>query len=146
MAYSWSISATWFINEGLQCFRRDQSPGFAYVKGQLFIADAIELDADPAGATDVRRPVELVRRAFDQHGLDAGRRRGHHRDVPVVVMIERTRCKDLLANEEGRFAVREPFCRLGQRRTDSPDSFQMFFAHSGLGYFPAFESGVRGCS
>ena len=99
------------------------------MKCKLFIADATKLNADPPGATDVRWFVEFLGRAFDQHRLDA-RGRGHHdRDVPVVVVIEGTHCEDLLADEEGRFPVREFLGRIGQGVANAPDSLNMFLAH-----------------
>ena len=99
---------------------------------QLFVTDAIQLEANPAAATDIRRFEEFLRRRGDQHLLDADRRRQPHGEVPVVVMVVSKHSKDFLANEESGFAVREFFRRLRQRGTNAPDAPQMFSARCGL--------------
>ena len=99
-------------NRSLQFFRSDQSPGFAKMESELFIADARKLNANPTAAPDVRWFVEFLGRAFDQRRLDANRRWYHYRQVAVVVVIVREHRIDLFANEEGGFAVGDLLSRL----------------------------------
>ena len=98
-------------NRGLQFFRSDQSPGFAKMESELFIADARKLNANPTAAPDIGWFVEFLGRAFDQRRLDANRRWHHYRQMAVVVMIVRKHRIDLFANEEGGFAVRDLLSR-----------------------------------
>lgn len=72
---------------------------------EFFIGDAIKVDADPASAANIRRFVEFLWRAFDEHRLHARRGGYHHRYVAVVVMVERAHRKDLLT-KKGWLAVR----------------------------------------
>ena len=86
------------------------------MQSQLFVADAIEFNADPAAHSDVGRPVKLPGRLLDQHFLNADCRRDYHCHVPIVVMVNRAGGKDLLFNEKGRFTMRDffPGFRLGK--------------------------------
>lgn len=72
------------VELGLQFPWRDQSPGLVYMKSQLFIADAGELDAHPAGSANVWRSVVFLRRRLDQCFLNTDRSRQYNCDVPVV--------------------------------------------------------------
>ena len=97
------------------------------MKSQLFIADARKFDAHPATHTNVRRPVKLLRSAFDQHLLDSDCGRYRDRNVPIVVMVNGAHGKHLL-DKERRFAMRKFFRSARQRETDPPDSLDMFLA------------------
>ena len=76
------------------------------MQSQLFVADAVEFNADPTAHADVGRPVELLGRTFDQHSLDSRRRRYNNGDMPIVVVIIRERGEDFFANKESGLAVR----------------------------------------
>lgn len=111
-------------------FRRDQAPGLADVKCKLFIVDVLEFEPYPSSSADIRRPVELLRRSFDQHLLNSGRSWYDDCDVPVFVMIVGEHREYLLANEEGWFTVRESLRCFGERQTDSPDALYLSCVHS----------------
>jgi len=108
-----------------ECLRRDQPPGFMNMKRQFLVVDAIQFDTDPAAHADIRRLEERSRRCADQGRLDAWRSRYPHGDMPIVVMVVGKHREDLFAHEESWLAVRELFCCLGQRHTDSAYSPQM---------------------
>jgi len=110
------------LNHGLQFFRCNQSPGLAQVKIQFFVTDVIQLEANSAAATDIRRFEEFLRRRSDQHLLD-------NRSAPAATRRCARRCdgcwqtwQRLFVDEEGGLAVREFFRRLRQRGTNAPDS------------------------
>lgn len=121
-----------------QSLRCDQFPSLMQMEGQLLIAYVIKLEPNPASHAYVRRFVELIRRAFNQHRLDSRRRRHHDRDMPVVMMVVGKHRKYLFADEKGWFTVREFFSRLSKRSADSPYSQQML-----LGRVALFRSAVR---
>lgn len=101
---------------------------------QVFVADAIKLDAHPAGHAHVWRSVVFPGRGFDQRLLDTDRRRHNNRDVPVVVMVVGTQGKYVLS-EEGRFAARDFFRRPRQGETNAPNSFDLLLALIRLLFF-----------
>lgn len=76
------------------------------MRGEFFIPNTIQVNADPPAHADIRRFVKLFRLGFDQSGLKAKRRGTHDGDAPVVMMIVGEHRKDLLADEESRFAMR----------------------------------------
>src|SRR5262249_28333822 len=88
-----------------QFLGRDHSPGLAQMRGEFIIRNMIQVNSDPSAHADVRRFEELLRLCFDQHGLNAERRRTPDGDAPVVVMIIGEHCEDFLADEESRFAM-----------------------------------------
>src|SRR5258708_1731763 len=96
------------------------------MQNQLFIADAGKFDTDPACSANVWWPVKLFRAGCDQHRLDTNSRRAGYSDVPIVVMINGTHREHFLANEEGRFTVRELFPRTGQSGTNPSHPFDLF--------------------
>ena len=104
------------------------------MKSQLFIADARQLDAHPAGPTNVRRPVKLLWRAFDQHLLNSYGGRYRDRNVTIVVMVNGAHGKHLL-DEEGWFSMREFFRSARQRETNPPNSLDMLLALIELSLF-----------
>ena len=113
------------LNSCLQPARRYQSPSLANMISQIFIADAVNLDTDPATDTNVRRFEECLRRGLDEHYLETGRGRYPHRNMPVVVVIVGKHGEDLFTHEEGRFTMREFFGSLRHGRADSPHSSEM---------------------
>ena len=88
-----------------QSFRRHQLPGFANEARQLIVADRVQLDANPALHTDIRRTKKGPRRGVDQRRLHPWRGGYPHCHVAVVVMIVGEHGKDFLADEESWFAV-----------------------------------------
>src|SRR4051812_35408351 len=98
------------------------------MKRQLFVTNAIYLNAYPTTTADVRRAIELLGRLADQHFLNANRRRHGDGDVAVVMMIVREPREDFLADEPGRFAVRNLLPRSRQSQANSPHSLDRFVA------------------
>src|SRR6266536_1136440 len=76
-----------FIKGVRQFLRGNQSPGFVQMQLQLFIRDPVKLNPNPATYANVSGPVELLRRGFDQHCLNANSRGYHHCNMSVAVMI-----------------------------------------------------------
>src|SRR6266478_8911305 len=74
-----------FIKDVLQFLRGNQSPTFVQMQLQLFVCDAVKLNPNPAAYPNVSGPVELLRRGFDQHCLNANSRGYHHCNMAVVV-------------------------------------------------------------
>ena len=130
----------------LQFLWCDQSPGLVQMKSQLFIADSIQLDTNPAGYANVRRPVKLLWRAFDQHLLDSYSGRYRDRNMPIVVMVNGAHGKHLL-NEESWFSMREFLRSARQGETNPSNSLDMLFALIGLllfrGWFQRLISNLR---
>src|SRR6266851_6216421 len=99
---------------------------------QLLITHMFEFNSNPTAHSNIRRSVELFRARFDQRRLDANRRWYCYRNVTIIVMVIGKHCIDLLAHEEGRFSVRQFFCRFRKGHTDSPDPFEMLRALVGF--------------
>ena len=83
----------------------------------------VEVDADPATVSDVRRPEELVGLGVDELGLDTGGRRAPDRDAvgAVVVVVQRAQ-RRLVADEERGCAVARALGDLGELGTDAPEA------------------------
>lgn len=113
----------------LQTLWRDQPPRPANMKRQVLIANATELNTDPATHTHVRRPEKDLRGFFNEHGLVPWQRWNPHGDMTVVVVVVGKHHKNLFAHEERRFTVRELLNTLWHRRADLPHSPQMFLRH-----------------
>ena len=95
---------------------------------QVLIADRIQLDADPASHSHIRRFEECPRPGLDKPDLQARRRGDPYGDVPVIVMIACEHRIHLFSDKEGGFAVRKPFRRFGQRGADSAHPMQLYVA------------------
>src|SRR5258706_11821934 len=101
------------------------------MKGQLFVTDFRQLNANPAGSPDVRRFVVFLGTCFDEPCLDTNRRRYHHANVSIVVMVDRAHSK-YFAHEESRFAMRQFFHRSRQRETNAAHPLYVFLARDRL--------------
>src|SRR6266480_138300 len=98
------------------------------MKQQLFVVHRGKLNPNPPAHANIGGSVKLLWAGFDQGGLYSDRRGQQYSNMPIVVMIVGTHCKDFFADEEGWFAMRKFFHRFGQGHTNSPDACQIFFA------------------
>jgi len=104
------------------------------MRSQFFIAEAIQLDANPALHPDIRWLEIFLARSVDQRGLHTGRRRKPYRDMAIVVVIIREHCIDFLIYKKSRLSMRELFGSPRQSATKPPHSPQMFFAENKCWY------------
>ena len=97
---------------------RHDLPRIANQRLELVPVDLdVQVHAEPAPVTDVRRPEEAVRRRPDQCLLGA-RRRGEPGGTPVVVMAIGGRDELALPDEPARLAVAQPLGSFRQAEAD----------------------------
>jgi len=82
------------------------------MRGEIIVADLTELDADPSAGANIRRLVVTLRIGADQRGLRARLGRNPDGNMPIVVMVVGAHCKDALAGEKRRLAMRHLLARI----------------------------------
>src|SRR2546423_1200313 len=90
----------------------------------LSLTRSTSIPTQPA-APNVRRPIKLFRRLFNEHLLDSNCRRHRHRDMTIVVMVVGKHGEHFFADEPRWFAVRDFFPGLRQRQTDAPHAIDL---------------------
>src|SRR3954452_11254294 len=115
--------------------RRHGQVGVLDDAGNVVVIDSgVEVDADPATMTHVRRPEVMLRRRAHERLLHPLRRRAPQRHVtgPVVVVhVHHERL--LVADEERRPTVARPLVRLGEPQAqlaDPVDGDRLLHGHS----------------
>jgi hypothetical protein len=82
----------------------------------------VEIHADPPAVPDVRRAEEALRRALDEHLLDALRGGEPERPSIVVMAVRGGRELATVGREPGRLAVAQPLGDPWMRQTADPDT------------------------
>src|SRR5690349_1493199 len=95
---------------------------------EFFVTEEREFNTNPAGVANIRWPIKLFWRLFDQSCLNTDSSGNYYGNVSIVVMVDRTHRKNSLTHEECRFAVRKFFHRLRQTQTCFPDTLHMFLS------------------
>jgi hypothetical protein len=114
-----------------QSLRRHRPVGVLDDLGDLVPVDRhVEVHAEPAAATDVRRHEKPLGIRRDHRPLHAGRRRARERQSIVVVVIG-VRDERLLAPNEPRgLAVAQPLGGLREREADASQRGQRISDHA----------------
>ena len=99
---------------------------------EAFVADPIQLDANPAACPDIRWfEVRFGVRLYERR-LKTGWYRQPYCDVTIIVMVVGEHHKNLILHKEGRLAVRKSFACFRQVGADPADALQLFFTHRDL--------------
>ena len=99
------------------------------MESQILIADAIQLDANPAAHSHIGWLEERPGRGFYECRLKTRWYGQPYGDTTIVVVIVGEHNKDLVLHKEGWLTVRESLSRFRECGTNAAHALQLFFTH-----------------